>query len=131
MHYAWRLRAKPMSRSVATSELRRLIDSVSMSPMVLESAEALLAPLRRYDDRHDGDLIHTLMVYFDFGMNMSRAAEALFLHRNGLMYRLNRVEDLLGISLSDRRSRLALELVLQAIRSDGWQRLATQKNDLG
>lgn len=95
-----------------------MLDSIAASPEVLESAEALLEPLRRYDKRQGGDLIHTLTVYFEFGMNLSRAADALFLHRNGLMYRINRIERLLGISLADRKSRLALELIVQAVRRD-------------
>ena len=33
--------------------------------------------------------------------NLSRAAEALFIHRNSLQYRLSKIEDLLGLELDD------------------------------
>ena len=38
------------------------------------------------------------------------AAERLFLHRNSLLYRLQRIEELLGVDLKDPQVRLALNL---------------------
>ena len=73
-----------------------------------------VGPLERYDERHDGSLVETVGTYLDLQGNVTRAAEALHLHRNGLLYRLSRIETLAGISLSDPTDRLAMQLALLA-----------------
>jgi len=76
--------------------------------------EETIGPLARYDERHDGSLLETVGTYLDLQGNVTRAAEVLHLHRNGLLYRLSRIETLAGISLSDPSDRLALQLALLA-----------------
>jgi purine catabolism regulator len=73
-------------------------------------AARALRPLSEYDAAHGGDLIRTLRVYLASGCNASRAAEALYLHRSGLLYRLRRIEALLGVDLDDHRTRVGLEI---------------------
>ncbi|MFB2010233.1 PucR family transcriptional regulator [Flintibacter sp. P01028] len=46
-------------------------------------------------------LLDTLRTYFAFSGNMMRTAEALFIHRNTLSYRLERIEALTEKNLSD------------------------------
>ena len=71
-----------------------------------------LAPLREYDRLHNGDLLHSLEVYFREGENLSRAAGLLFLHRNSLYYRLAHVQALTGLSLDDEAARIWLHLAV-------------------
>ena len=78
-------------------------------------AAAALEPLIAYDRNHSGDLVRTLRVYLASGCNASRTAEALYLHRSGLLYRLGRIEDLLGVNLSSFRERVALEIAVLGI----------------
>jgi purine catabolism regulator len=90
-----------------------LLDQAIAPERIAEQARELLEPVHRYDAEHHGDLIHTLRIYFAYGGNASQAAEALFLHRNGMLYRLNRIENLLGVSLDNRDVYLALNLILR------------------
>lgn len=80
---------------------------------IVQRAQVALLPLTRYDAEHSGDLIHTLRTYFACNGNASRASQRLFLHRNGLLYRLGRIEELLSISLDNAHVRLSLELALE------------------
>ena len=41
----------------------------------------------------------TALAYLEHGCNATRTAEALFVHRNTLAYRLKRVKDVAGIDL--------------------------------
>jgi purine catabolism regulator len=79
------------------------------------AAPQALAPLLRYDAQHGGDLLETLRVFFELGGNASRSAEALYLHRSGLLYRLRRIEDLLAVRLDAYPDRLALELAVHVL----------------
>jgi hypothetical protein len=59
-------------------------------------------------------LIETLRAVLDAGGSPSRAASALYCHRNTVMYRLARLEALTGRRPSDARDRLLLGLALTA-----------------
>lgn len=84
-----------------------------------EDAVHLLAPLLRYDREHGGDLVRTLRTYLELECNASASADALFLHRSGLLYRLRRIEALLGLRLDEFEHRVALELALLALAGSG------------
>jgi DNA-binding PucR family transcriptional regulator len=49
------------------------------------------------DLRKGGQLISTLRAYAGCDLNARRAAEALFVHRNTVLYRLQRVTELTGL----------------------------------
>jgi DNA-binding PucR family transcriptional regulator len=80
----------------------------------LEPFRALIAPLQEYDRTRRSDLVRTLKTYFAAGANASEAADRLFLHRNSMLYRLERIQSLTGLDLKDDRVALALQLGLLA-----------------
>lgn len=59
-----------------------------------------------YDARKHTEYLHTLKVYLENEMNITPAAQALFIHRSSLIKRLNKLTDLLQDSLSDPETRL-------------------------
>jgi DNA-binding PucR family transcriptional regulator len=81
----------------------------------LEPFRALVEPLEEHDRERRSDLVKTLKVYFDTGANASEAADRLFLHRNSMLYRLARIEKLIGLNLKDSQARLALQLGLMYV----------------
>jgi purine catabolism regulator len=72
-----------------------------------------LGPLLTNDQRNDGPLIETLEGFFRCNCNLSETARAMHLHRNSLLYRLDRIESLLGRSLEDADLRLNLQIALK------------------
>lgn len=74
----------------------------------------LIGPLEEYDRQHRSELVQTLDAFFRAGGNHMRAARTLHVHRNTLIYRLDRVRDLLGgAELEDPDTRLNLQLALK------------------
>jgi DNA-binding PucR family transcriptional regulator len=61
-------------------------------------------------------LVATLETYLDNGCDTKLTAEALFLHRASLYYRLQRIEALTGASLRSGADRLALHASLKLAR---------------
>jgi hypothetical protein len=61
-------------------------------------------------------LLATLEAYLDNGCDAKLTAEALFLHRASLYYRLQRIEQLTGTSLKSGADRLALHASLKLAR---------------
>ncbi|MFN8113093.1 MAG: helix-turn-helix domain-containing protein [Solirubrobacterales bacterium] len=59
------------------------------------------------------DLAETLAVFLDSAGDVKRAAAALSLHRSGLYYRLQRIEELTGLHLANGEDRLLAHLALR------------------
>jgi purine catabolism regulator len=94
-----------------------LLRELARSPDLRPFGE-LVEPLVVHDAGHGGDLVRTLRVLFDSGGNMSEAAERLFLHRNSVPYRLERVRELTGLDWRRVEDRLVLQLGLLAIKKE-------------
>jgi purine catabolism regulator len=106
------------NRTIAFEELGvyRLIARVD-DPDALEGFRGeYLGPLEEYDARHAAELIETLEGFFACNGNHAKAAEMLHLHRNTLLYRLERIEALTGRDLTDAETRLSLQLALKIRR---------------
>jgi sugar diacid utilization regulator len=59
------------------------------------------------------ELLETLRVYLATGKNAKEAARRLAVHRNTLLYRLRRAQELLGLDWEDADAVFALELALR------------------
>lgn len=70
-------------------------------------------PLVHYDEAHSSSLIKTMKVYFQTGCNMKLTAGAMYTHYNTVVYRLDKVKALLGISFDDPEAQLKLQLGLK------------------
>lgn len=72
-----------------------------------------LGALAAYDKRTGGDLINTLEAYFSCRTNLSEAARRLNLHRNSLLYRVRRIEEVGQVDIQDPEALLALQVALK------------------
>lgn len=89
-----------------------LVEAMRADPRKAAYYLDLLEPLRQYDRDHHGDLVKTLSAYLRHGGNSVQAANALFIHRNSLRYRLNRIQALSSLAPDDPDARLALQIAL-------------------
>jgi purine catabolism regulator len=91
--------------------LYRLLYALQPLPELRAFADDVLGRLRTKDR---GDVLkHTLMAYLATNGSPTDAAGRLHLHRNTVLYRLGRIEDLLGVDLRDAEVRLTLHLALK------------------
>ncbi|HEY3079525.1 MAG TPA: helix-turn-helix domain-containing protein [Chloroflexota bacterium] len=72
-----------------------------------------LGALAERDRRSDGELVRTLDAYFACLGSPTEAAERLHVHRNTLLYRLRKIQEIAGVDLGDAETRLALHLALR------------------
>jgi purine catabolism regulator len=91
----------------------QLLAQLDSTPILKQFCQRLIGPLARYDEQHNSDLVHTITAYFDHHANISQTAEALFIHRNTLLYRLERIQELTGQDLNQADTRLSLHLALK------------------
>jgi sugar diacid utilization regulator len=77
--------------------------------------DQLLQPLADYDALHGSDLLRTLGSFLDACGSWQRSAEELHIHVNTLRYRIQRIEELTGRSMSSMRDRVDLYLALNCL----------------
>ena len=92
----------------------RLLIQLENSPELIAFQEEMLGALLASEGARE--LIHTLEVYFEHNGNLSQAAEALFVHRNTLIYRMERLAGITGLNLDNPETRLAMQLALHIYR---------------
>lgn len=71
-----------------------------------------LSPLEQYDREHDTQLLETLEVLIQNKNSRKTAAEVLFLHRNTMLHRIHKIEEILNISLDDGEEMKQLEFAI-------------------
>ena len=67
-----------------------------------------LGVLLQHDSKNNSELLETLRQYLYCNGNLVKTSQALFIHRNTLLYRLNQIRDLLGRDIDDALVRLEL-----------------------
>lgn len=75
--------------------------------------------LAAYDQAREADLVETLAGYLDHGGSLVETAEALHIHRNTLIHRLKRIEELTGVDVHQPWQRLNLHVAVKAYRLQG------------
>jgi purine catabolism regulator len=73
----------------------------------------MLGKLEDHDRKAGGELLKTMEALFQCHGNLSRTAEQLSLHRNSLLYRIQRMEEISGHVLDDPEVRLSLQVALK------------------
>jgi purine catabolism regulator len=92
----------------------RLLYHLRDQPELESFCAETIGALAQYDEEHDSHLLETLTCYLDLQGNLSQAARTLHLHRNGLLYRIARIEKIAGCDLDNPSQRMALQLALLA-----------------
>ena len=74
--------------------------------------QRVLAPLRKYDEKHQTELVRTLRLYFDVGQNVKTAAAELSVHRHTVFYRLRQIAEISGHDLDSAHDQLTLRTAI-------------------
>jgi PucR family transcriptional regulator, purine catabolism regulatory protein len=92
----------------------RLIFHLADNPELRAFQRDVLGPLEASDATRRSEFVRTLDAFLRAGGNHMRAARDLNVHRNTLIYRLERIQELLGgANLEDPETRLNLQLALK------------------
>jgi len=108
--------ASETSRSLHFARLGalRLIFHLADNPELRAFQRDVLGPLEVSDASRRSEFVRTLDAFLRAGGNHMRAARDLNVHRNTLIYRLERIQELLGdADLEDPEMRLNLQLALK------------------
>lgn len=92
----------------------RVIFAAEGLPELRSFHDETLGKLIGYDVQHGGDLIKTLDAFFSARCSPKEAATMLGVHRNTVLYRLDRIREITAMDLDDAEIRLRMHLALCA-----------------
>jgi purine catabolism regulator len=78
------------------------------------TVSTVLGPIIDYDLEHSTELLKSLRIFLHSNRSWKRAADELFIHKQTLMYRMRRVEDITGRKLNNTSDVAELWLALRA-----------------
>ena len=85
-----------------------LLDALPEGLRLMRYCHPVLPLLRDYDQRKGTELYETLRTYTLTGFNQNKTAELLFMHRNTLNYRRQKIMELANIDLEDPQTKFLL-----------------------
>jgi PucR family transcriptional regulator, purine catabolism regulatory protein len=95
----------------------RLLLQVGDMHQLRQFAEDVLGPLLDYDARHKVDLVGTLSVYLNQHESLKQTARVLRVHVNTVTYRIQRIESLTSLDLTNPDHRLSAHVAAKIIES--------------
>ncbi len=96
-----------------------LIAKIDDDKALDDFVEAQLGLLLRADQVRDSSLSDTLRQYLNHNCNAKETAEAMFLHRNTLNYRLSRIKEILGVDFDTLEDLVNLKLAFAILEYQG------------
>jgi PucR family transcriptional regulator, purine catabolism regulatory protein len=75
-----------------------------------------LAKIYEHDNSHGTSYIITLENYFLNNLNISETAKSMFLHRNTLIYRIDKIKEILNSDLKNSEELLQIQIALKIFR---------------
>ena len=90
----------------------RLIFAAEHLPEMQGFLEETLGSLVAYDTQHGAELVRTLEAFFQANCSPKETAQLLQVHRNTVLYRLDRIGAIMQVDLNDPDTRLRLHLAL-------------------
>lgn len=73
----------------------------------------IIKRIEEYDFEHGSELLWTMKAYFRNNANISQTARQLFIHRNTLLFRLEKIENLLGVSFDNQDDLFMMNMALR------------------
>lgn len=95
----------------------RLLLQIGDMRQLWRFAEEILGPLLEYDASHKVDLIATLSTYLNQHQSLKQAARALRVHVNTISYRIQRIEQLTPLDLTNPDDRLVAHVAVKIVES--------------
>lgn len=72
-----------------------------------------IQPLVEYDRRNNTDLVSLLRTYFEYSGHIKQMAEELYMHRNSVNYKMNKISEIVRRDLSNTEDRAEMLVALK------------------
>ena len=84
--------------------------------VLMEFYQSAIGPLVTFDKENNTNLLETLEVFLLENANLSAAAKKLYIHRNTMTYRINKIKSILNTDFEDSEKLLKLQIGIRVMR---------------
>lgn len=99
------------------SILPKVSSLLSANQEIVAMANSVLKDILAYDTEKNTDYLETLKIYMDTNYNVTETARVMHLHRQSLLYRLEKLESLCNLSLKKHEDLFLLEICIMIIKN--------------
>lgn len=92
------------------SNIKKLLSEVHSDKVLRFCFQNTIGKILEYDEQHDSNLLNTLRVYLEEEGNISKSSQKLFIHRNTMVYRINKINGLLGMEIEKISNMIELDI---------------------
>jgi len=86
---------------------------------LMDYVHSSILNLMEYDQKYGTDYLYTFWIYTECGCNTQATASRLYIHKNTLVYRVNKIKELLDSDLSSGKDMFAFQLSMRILRMLG------------
>ncbi|UUI02389.1 PucR family transcriptional regulator ligand-binding domain-containing protein [Oceanobacillus jeddahense] len=104
-------------RSFQSLDVERILFSDNPKAASQSMFQEYLKKVVDYDKKRNSDLLSTLKVFLDNNMNYDETANALFIHRNTVRYRIKMIQELTSLDLGNLKDLLLLQMAMTVMDS--------------
>jgi sugar diacid utilization regulator len=90
-----------------------LLYEVSNHPTLSKIYRNTVERIIKYDNKNNADLFETILALIGNDFNINQTSNSLFIHRNTLYKRINKINNLLDLDLDKSENRLILQLAVK------------------
>lgn len=103
------------------SAFQYLLAAMKKNNQLQGLAHPALGTLKRHDSKNKSELYDTLFQYLYHERSIQLGAQAMHIHRNSYLYRIQRIKEMLNIDLDDPDTRIYLlvSYLIEKLSSDG------------
>lgn len=95
------------------SLIQKVYSVLNSDAEIKAMAEGILSPLTEYDKKKNTDFLDTLKTFLDTNYSVSETSRVTHLHRQSLLYRLEKIEKLCNVHLKNHEDLFLLEIAIR------------------
>ena len=95
--------------------MNRLLYSVADTTVLDEMGAQVLKPLLEYDRKHNSELFDTFAAYLKNNGSVRLVSEEMFIHKNTIVYRMNKIKELLECDIDNPEERLKYRIACMIV----------------
>ena len=116
LHYCENSKDNTYRFTYRDTKILRIISALQKNEDIRQMAFDMVNKLLDYDKNSDIDLMGTLIEFINCNYNISQTARKLHIHRQSLLYRLDKIESVTSMSLQSRKDLFLLEIFTRIYR---------------
>lgn len=103
--------------------LQSVKDTLPLESLYLKSFDVLM----NEDLRKSANNVELLSIYLSNNQAVTATAKQMFMHRNSVIYRINRIEEILGVNLENHEDAFQVDFSLKILKYLAWNHKDYQK----